>query len=57
MAVRGRRKDEILAAFEERLAHEPDREFDTAIAEIGRIALLRLRERLPSLGGPSSNPA
>jgi OHCU decarboxylase len=49
MAVKGRSKEEILAAFEERLEHEPDKEFDTAMEQIERIALLRLKERLPSL--------
>jgi OHCU decarboxylase len=49
MAVKGRSKDEILAAFEERLDHDPDQEFDTAIAQIELIALLRLKDRLPSL--------
>lgn len=48
MAVRGRSKDEIRAAFERRLGHEPDQEFDTAIREIERIAYLRLEERLRS---------
>ena len=55
MAVKGRSKEEILAAFEERLEHDPDREFDTALAEIERIALLRLKERLPSLADAFSN--
>ena len=49
MAVKGRSKDEILAAFEERLDHEPDQEFETALVQIERIALLRLKDRLPSL--------
>ncbi len=49
MAVKGRTKQEILAAFEERLDHETDQEFDTAIVQIELIALLRLRDRLPSL--------
>jgi len=49
MAVKGRSKDEILAAFEERLEHETDQEFETAIVEIELIALLRLKDRLPSL--------
>ena len=40
MAVKGRSKDEILAAFEERLDHDPDSEFETAIEQIERIALL-----------------
>jgi OHCU decarboxylase len=47
MAVKGRSKDEILAAFEERLDHDPDEELERALAEIERIALLRLKERLP----------
>jgi OHCU decarboxylase len=51
MAVKGRPKDEILAAFEERLAHDPEAEFDAALAQIELIALLRLKERLPSLAG------
>jgi OHCU decarboxylase len=49
MAVKGRSKDEILMAFEERLEHEPEREFETAIVQIELIALLRLKDRLPSL--------
>jgi OHCU decarboxylase len=49
MAVKGRSKDEILRAFEERLNHDADQEFDAAMAEIERIALLRLKERLPSV--------
>ncbi len=49
MAVKGKSKAEILAAFEERLKHDPDQEFDTAMREIERIALLRLKDRLPSL--------
>ena len=48
MAVRGRTKDEVLEAFERRLAQEPAAEFDTALAEIDRIARLRLDERLPA---------
>jgi OHCU decarboxylase len=49
MAVKGRSKEEILTAFEERLEHDPEQEFDTAVAEIETIALLRLKDRLPSL--------
>ncbi|HEX2136115.1 MAG TPA: allantoinase PuuE [Microvirga sp.] len=49
MAVKGRTKDEILAAFEERLGHDPEQEFDTATAQIEAIALLRLKDRLPQL--------
>lgn len=49
MAVKGRSKDEILAAFEERIGHDPEAEFDTAMTQIEQIALLRLKDRLPSL--------
>jgi OHCU decarboxylase len=49
MAVKGRTKDEILAAFEERLEHDPEQEFDAALVQIELIALLRLKDRLPSM--------
>ena len=45
MAVKEKSKGEILAAFEARLENGQDAEFDTAMREIGQIALLRLRER------------
>ncbi|MDB5596371.1 MAG: decarboxylase [Hyphomicrobiales bacterium] len=45
-AVKGRNKAEILAAFETRLHHEPEQEFETALAEIEKIALLRLKDML-----------
>jgi OHCU decarboxylase len=47
MAVKGRTKDDILAAFEQRLKHETQREFETALAEINKIAALRLKDILP----------
>ncbi len=47
MAVRGRAKQEIVEAFERRLAHTPDAEFDEALTQIKRIALLRLERMLP----------
>lgn len=47
LAVKGRRKDEILAAFKRRLQNDKDTEFKTALAEIEKIALLRLKEMLP----------
>jgi OHCU decarboxylase len=47
MAVKGRSKVEILAAFETRQKHTPEQEFDEAVSQIERIALLRLRDRLP----------
>jgi OHCU decarboxylase len=47
MAVKGARKDDILAAFERRLGNDGEEEFRTALGEIEKIALLRLRDRLP----------
>jgi OHCU decarboxylase len=47
MAIKGRSKAEILAAFERRLDHDAAAEQRTALAEIERIALLRLKELLP----------
>jgi OHCU decarboxylase len=48
MAVKGATKDQILVAFERRIAHEVDTEFAEALTQIERIALLRLKDRLPS---------
>lgn len=42
MAVRNRSRAEILDAFEERLDKDYDSEFETALAEIHKIAALRL---------------
>ena len=44
LAVRGKTKAEILAAFETRLQHDPAAERATALAEIDRIAALRIAE-------------
>lgn len=49
MAVRGKSPDEILSQLAERLDNSPDDERARALAEIETIALLRLRQRLPSL--------
>jgi OHCU decarboxylase len=57
MAVKGRSKEEILVAFEERLQHDAEHEFDTAIVQIELIALLRLKDRLPSLADVFSSLA
>lgn len=43
MAVRGSNLRAILAAFETRLRNDTDTEFETAIAEIHKIAALRLK--------------
>ena len=48
MAVKGASKDEILAAFERRIAHDVETEFAEALTQIERIALLRLKDRLPA---------
>ena len=42
IAVRGRTKDQILAAFEARLKSEAKPEFETALAEVEKIARIRL---------------
>ena len=47
MAVKGRGKDEILAAFAQRLENDAQTETATALAEIDRIARLRLKDILP----------
>ena len=47
MAVKGRDKAEILAAFEARLANDAAAELAEALAQIERIALLRLKDLLP----------
>ncbi|MEM9762898.1 MAG: allantoinase PuuE [Pseudomonadota bacterium] len=46
MAVKGRGKAEILAAFEARLANEAAAELETACAEVEKIARFRLEELL-----------
>jgi OHCU decarboxylase len=47
IAVRDNTKATILAAFETRLANDRDSEFETACAQVERIAELRLRDLLP----------
>ena len=44
MAVKGKSRAEILEAFERRVHHAEDVEFRTALAEVHKIALLRLRD-------------
>ncbi|TAJ71912.1 MAG: 2-oxo-4-hydroxy-4-carboxy-5-ureidoimidazoline decarboxylase [Phenylobacterium sp.] len=45
-AVKGATRADILAAFEARLSNDPETEFETAIAQIHRIAGFRLAELL-----------
>lgn len=47
IAVKGLTKDDILAAFETRIGNTEDAEFETAKAQVERIALLRLNTLLP----------
>lgn len=44
VAVKGLTRADILAAFEARLGNDPETEFETAIAQIHRIAALRLAD-------------
>jgi OHCU decarboxylase len=44
MAVKGRSRAEILDAFERRIHHSEEVEFGTALTEVHKIALLRLRD-------------
>jgi 2-oxo-4-hydroxy-4-carboxy-5-ureidoimidazoline decarboxylase len=46
LAVRGKNKHEIYTAMEERIHNEREKEFETALKEIYKIALLRLEEKL-----------
>lgn len=48
MAVKGCTRAEIIQAFEERVNNDAETEFTTALAEVERIALLRLNDMLPS---------
>ena len=47
MAVKGKSKADILAAFQLRLGNDADAETTTALAEVDRIAALRLKDILP----------
>lgn len=47
MAVKAKSKADILAAFQRRLGNDADAETTTALAEIDRIAALRLKDILP----------
>lgn len=44
LAVKGRTRAEILAAFEQRLGNSPEAEFEEALKQIARIARLRLED-------------
>ncbi|WP_259129427.1 2-oxo-4-hydroxy-4-carboxy-5-ureidoimidazoline decarboxylase, partial [Rhizobium sp. BK661] len=46
IAVKGLSKDDILAAFERRIGNTSDEEFETATAQVERIAFLRLETML-----------
>lgn len=44
LAVKGKNRAEILRNFEARIHHAPETEFRTALNEVHKIALLRLRD-------------
>ena len=46
ICVREHTKETILAAASDRLANAPDAEVETALAEIAKIARLRLQDAL-----------
>lgn len=46
IAVKGLNKSDILGAFEQRINHDRDTEFNAACKQVERIALLRLNEML-----------
>lgn len=48
LAVKGLTKSDILASFEARLKSTPEQEFETALAQVEKIALIRLKELLPA---------
>jgi len=48
IAVKGKTKEEILAEFETRIGNSRVAEFETACKQVERIALLRLKDMLPS---------
>jgi urate oxidase len=47
MAVRGRSRDEILAAFRARSGNDAATEFRTALDQVHRIARLRIEAMAP----------
>jgi OHCU decarboxylase len=47
IAVKGLTRDDILSAFETRVGNGLDEEFETATAQVEKIALLRLNSLLP----------
>jgi 2-oxo-4-hydroxy-4-carboxy-5-ureidoimidazoline decarboxylase len=50
IAVRGRTKPEIVAAFEQRLANEPGTELDAALVEIAAITRMRMEKLVEPSG-------
>lgn len=47
IAVKGHNKDSILAAFETRIGNDPETEFETACAQVEKIAGFRIASILP----------
>ena len=49
IAVKGLKKEDILAAFEKRIHNNREEEFATACGQVERIVMLRLESLLPSV--------
>ncbi|SEG11800.1 allantoinase PuuE [Bosea lathyri] len=47
IAVKGLAKQDVVTAFETRLKSTPEAEFETALEQVSKIALLRLKDLLP----------
>jgi len=47
IAVKGLTKQDVVTAFETRLKSTPEAEFETALEQVSKIALLRLKDLLP----------
>lgn len=54
LAVRGKNKDDIIAAIRERVNRSYQEEWEQALAEIGRITRFRLNDLITEHGGASS---
>ena len=57
LAVKGRTKADIIASFEQRLGNDAAAEMAEALRQIERIALLRLKDRLPARAADAAAPA
>ncbi|MEH7120250.1 2-oxo-4-hydroxy-4-carboxy-5-ureidoimidazoline decarboxylase [Neobacillus vireti] len=49
LAVRGKNKEQVYEVMKERIHHAKEIEFETALSEIYKIALLRLEEKITNI--------